>query len=149
MIENNINVRLEHFDGPLGLLLHLIQKEEMSVRDLDLTRITAQYLDYLNKLQNLNFDIAGEYLYMAATLLHIKSQNCVDEGEQDRKLLKNEDGEPMITKTQLIQKLEELQRFQKMGEKFWEKLPRRDEHIFVKPKVDRKAIQNSILSPMD
>ena len=149
MIENNINVRLDHFDGPLGLLLHLIQREEMSIRDLNLNRLTAEYLDYLNKLQNLNFDIAGEYLYMAATLLHIKSQNCVDEGEEERKLLKNEDGEPMITKTQLIQKLEELQRFQKMGEKFWEKLPRRDEHIFVKPKVDRKAIQNSILSPMD
>lgn len=144
----NINVSLPHFDGPLGLLLHLIQKEEMNIRDLDITKITKQYLDYLSKLEELNFDIAGDYLYMAATLLHIKSETCINE-EEEKKLLKEINADEILTKTELIRRLEELKHHQKIAEAFWEKVPRRDEHIFVKPKVDRKALQNSILTPMD
>ena len=79
MNQNEILVKIDRFDGPLALLLHLIQKEEMRIQDLDVTTITNQYLDYLNKMQDLNFDVAGEYLFMAATLLHIKSQTVADE----------------------------------------------------------------------
>ena len=59
MIETNIQVKLDHFDGPLGLLLHLIQKEEMNIAELDINKITNQYLAYLNKLKDVNFDVAG------------------------------------------------------------------------------------------
>ena len=62
MLDTSIQVRTNNFDGPLGLLLHLVQKDEMDVRSLDLTRITAQYLDYLAKMQEVNFDVAGDYL---------------------------------------------------------------------------------------
>lgn len=147
MIETNIQVKLDRFDGPLGLLLHLVQREEMSIRELDINKITHQYLDYLQKLQDVNFDIAGEYLYLAASLLYIKSKS-VTEDEEEKIRIENPDNLEITTKTQLIQKLEELAKFQKMGEKLMT-LPRRDEDIFVKPKVDRKAIQNSILTPMD
>lgn len=147
MIEHNIQVKLDHFDGPLGLLLHLIQREQMSIRDLDVTSITAQYIDYLQKMQELNFDVAGEYLYMAATLLYIKSKSVADE-ENEKVRLDDDVQLSITTKTQLIQKLEELQKFQKLGEKLFQ-LPKRDEDIFVKPKVDRQAIQNSILAPME
>lgn len=146
MIEHNIQVKLDHFDGPLGLLLHLIQREQMSIRDLEINRITQQYIDYLQKMQDLNFDVAGEYLYMAASLLYIKSKSVAEDEEEKIKV----DGDlalEITTKTQLIQKLEELQKFQRLGEKLMT-LPRRDEDIFVKPKVDKKAIQNSILTPM-
>jgi len=147
MIENNIQVRLERFDGPLSLLLHLIQKEEMNVRELDITQITKQYLDYLALMKDLNFDIAGEYLYMAASLLYIKSQNCLNEEDQKNKV--SLDGELEITsKTQLIEKLEELERFRKLGEKLWN-LDKKGHNIFVKPKIDRKAIIDSILTPME
>lgn len=147
MIETQINVRLDQFDGPLGLLLHLIQKEEIDIKDLEINTITNQYLDYLQKLQDVNFDVAGEYLYLAASLLYIKSKNVTE--EQEEKIKIEGLGELEITtKTQLIQKLEELARFQKLGEKLMN-LPRRDEDIFVKPKVDKKSIQNSILLPMD
>jgi segregation and condensation protein A len=147
MIENNIQVRLERFDGPLSLLLHLIQKEEMNVRELDITQITKQYLDYLALMKDLNFDIAGEYLYMAASLLYIKSQNCLSEEDQKNKV--SLDGELEITsKTQLIEKLEELERFRKLGEKLWN-LDKKGHNIFVKPKIDRKAIIDSILTPME
>lgn len=145
MIENNIQVKLDKFDGPLGLLLHLIQREEVDIKDLDINQITQQYLDYLKKLQDVNFDVAGEYLYMAASLLFIKSQTVTQ--EEDQKIKVNEDDLEITTKAQLIAKLEELQKFQQLGEKLWT-LPRRDEDIFVKPKVDKKAIQNSILTPM-
>ncbi len=145
MIENNIQVKLDKFDGPLGLLLHLIQREEVDIKDLDINQITQQYLDYLKKLQDVNFDVAGEYLYMAASLLFIKSQTVTQ--EEDQKIKINEDDLEITSKAQLIAKLEELQKFQQLGEKLWT-LPRRDEDIFVKPKVDRKAIQNSILTPM-
>lgn len=146
MIEHNIQVKLDHFDGPLGLLLHLIQREEMNIKELEINSITNQYIDYLQKMQDLNFDIAGEYLYMAATLLYIKSKNIAEDEEQKIRLTGDENIH-ITTKTELIKKLEELQKFQMIGEQLMN-LPRRDEDIFVKPKIDRKAIQNSILTPM-
>jgi hypothetical protein len=80
-------------------------------------------------------------------LLYIKSKSVAD--EENEKVQLDEDIQLSITtKTQLIQKLEELQKFQKLGEKLFQ-LPKRDEDIFVKPKVDRQAIQNSILAPME
>ena len=147
MIDTHIQVRLDQFDGPLGLLLHLIQKEELSIKDLDINKITYQYLNYLDKLQDVNFDVAGEYLYLAASLLFIKSKTVTEEEEEKIKLGDVTDLE-ITTKTQLIHKLEELARFQKLGQRLMT-LPRKNEEIFVKPKVDRKAIQNSILLPMD
>jgi len=146
MIESNIQVKLDRFDGPLGLLLHLVQREDLDIKDLDMNKLTGQYLDYLNKLKDINFDIAGEYLYMAASLLFIKSKTVAEEEEHKIRIENIEDLE-ITSKAQLIEKLEELQKFQLLGEKLWT-LPRRDEDIFVKPKVNRKAIQNSILTPM-
>ncbi len=148
MIEANINVKLNQFDGPLGLLLHLIQREEVPIRSLEINQITKQYLDYLKKMHNLNFDIAGEYLYMAATLLYIKSQNCVETSEKEKLSREAAEHFQITTKTDLINRLEELERFQRLGSKLWE-LPRKNEEIFVRPKIDRKKIVNSILAPMD
>ena len=82
--EQQIRVQLDHFDGPLALLLHLIQREEYSIEELDLNTITKQYLIYLNKMNELDFDVAGEYLYMASTLLFLKSKYCVDEEDAKR-----------------------------------------------------------------
>lgn len=150
MLDTSIQVRTNNFDGPLGLLLHLVQKEEMDIRGLDLTRITAQYLDYLAKMQEVNFDVAGDYLYLAATLLLLKSKSAVSQEEAER--LRGEmDGDPTLAITseaELIRRLEELQHFQKMGEKLWA-MNKKGHEIFVKPKVDRKAIVDSILLPMD
>ncbi len=147
MLDTSIQVRTEQFDGPLALLLHLIQKEEMDIRKLDLTLITQQYLAYLAKMRDLNFDLAGEYLYMASTLLLLKSNNCVT--EEENKIIAESSGSEVITsESELIRRLEELQKFQKLGEKLWA-MPQRDKDIFVKPKVNRKAIIDSILSPMD
>jgi segregation and condensation protein A len=150
MTENEILVKIDRFDGPLALLLHLIQKEEMRIQDLNLTLITRQYLDYLQKMQDLNFDVAGEYLFMAATLLYLKSQTVADES-QDQNLIKISAGElglEIQTRGDLIKRLEELERFQRLGQKLWG-LPKKGHEIFVKAKVDRKVIENSILTPID
>src|SRR3989442_1539431 len=67
-------VKLEHFEGPLDLLLHLIKKNEVDIHDIPIAVITQQYLDAIHLMQELNLDIAGEFLVMAATLIHIKSK---------------------------------------------------------------------------
>jgi len=149
MSENEILVKVDRFDGPLALLLHLVQKDEMSIRELELTTITNQYLEYLQKMQDLNFDVAGEYLYMASTLLFLKSQSVADETvDQDLKANVGDLGLEIQTKGDLIKRLEELERYQRLGQRLWG-LPKKGHEIFVKPKIDRKAIENSILTPID
>ena len=148
MLDTTIQVKTDHFDGPLSLLLLLVQKEEMDVRNLNLTKITQQYLTYLSQMRDLNFDVAGDYLYLAATLLLLKSKTAITEEEINR-LKENSDSELNITsEAELVRRLEELQHFQKMGEKLWE-LPKKGHEIFVKPKINRKAVVNSILVPME
>jgi segregation and condensation protein A len=67
-------VHLEHFEGPLDLLLHLIKKSEVNIYDIPISIITKQYLDTIHLMQELNLDVAGEFLVMAASLIHIKSR---------------------------------------------------------------------------
>jgi segregation and condensation protein A len=67
-------VRLDNFEGPLDLLLHLIRRHEVDIYDIPIALITQQYLDYIDLMQELNLDVAGEFLVMAATLIHIKSR---------------------------------------------------------------------------
>jgi segregation and condensation protein A len=67
-------IRLENFEGPLDLLLHLIRQHRLNIYDIPITLITAQYLEYIELMQELNLDVAGEFLVMAATLIHIKSR---------------------------------------------------------------------------
>src|SRR3954468_3340142 len=79
-------VRLDKFEGPLDLLLHLIKQHKVDIYDIPITAITAQYLDYIDLMQELNLDVAGEFLVMAATLIHIKSRTLlprVDPAQED------------------------------------------------------------------
>jgi segregation and condensation protein A len=83
-----ITIQLDGFEGPLDLLLHLIKREELDIWDIPIARITHQYLDYLQLMQNLNINVAGEWLVMAATLIYIKSRMLLppdpgSEGEEE------------------------------------------------------------------
>src|SRR5262245_6100466 len=69
-----ITIKLQSFEGPLDLLVHLIKKHQINVYDIPIALITKQYLEYLNLMQELNLDLASEFLVMAATLIHIKSR---------------------------------------------------------------------------
>jgi segregation and condensation protein A len=103
-------VKLELFEGPLDLLLHLIKRNEVSITDIPIAAITDQYLALLNDLPELNLDTAGEYLVMAATLMHIKSRMLLpldEDGEEDE----NED-----PRAALVQQLLEYQRYREVAE---------------------------------
>src|SRR5262245_38860437 len=103
-------VKLGIFEGPLDLLLHLVKKNEVDLSDLPVAKITDQYLGYLELMQQLDLDVAGEYLVMAATLLHLKSRLLlpVDETAED------EDGED--PRAELARQLLEYQRFKEAAE---------------------------------
>jgi segregation and condensation protein A len=99
-------VQLDIFEGPLDLLLHLIKKNEVSITDIPIATITEQYLQTLEVMQSLNLDVAGEFLVMAATLIHIKSRMLLpmtDEEEDE------EDGSD--PRAELVRRLLEYQRF--------------------------------------
>jgi len=98
-------VKLAVFEGPLDLLLHLIKKEEVDIYDIPVARITDEYLQYLNLLETMNLDVAGEYLVMAATLTHIKSRMLLPPSEDDTE---EPDEDP---RTDLVQQLVEYQRY--------------------------------------
>ena len=70
-------VKLDAFEGPLDLLLHLIRKSELNIYDIPIALITEQYLGYITLMQDLNLDVAGEFLVMASTLIHIKSRTLL------------------------------------------------------------------------
>lgn len=102
-------VKLSVFEGPLDLLLHLIRQNEVDITDIPIARIAEQYVDTIDLMQELNLDIAAEYLVMAATLALIKSRMLLpDEGPED------DDG--MDPRTDLVQRLLEYQRFKEAAE---------------------------------
>jgi len=98
------SVKLEGFEGPLDLLLHLIQKEEMDIYDIQIAHITDRYLEYVNLMEQLDLDVASEFLVMAATLLHIKSQSILPQ------LTLNAE-HPIRDQEQLVKQLLEYKRF--------------------------------------
>ena len=99
-------VKLEVFEGPLDLLLYLIKKEELDIYDIPVAKITDQYLEYLELMQLLDLGIAGEFLVMAATLIHIKSKMLLppDQVEGDDK----EEADP---RAELVRRLLEYKKF--------------------------------------
>ena len=77
-----IQIRLENFSGPLDLLLHLIKSHEMDIYDIRIVEITEQYLTIIKQMNQLDLDIAGEFLLMAATLVYIKSRMLLPVSEE-------------------------------------------------------------------
>jgi segregation and condensation protein A len=97
---------LEIFEGPLDLLLHLIKKNELSITDIPIAAITEQYLATVELMQTLNLDLAGEYLVMAATLIHIKSRMLLPAGDDEP-----DEDEGIDPRAELVRRLLEYQRY--------------------------------------
>jgi len=87
----NYEIKLDVFEGPLDLLLHLIHRNEVSITDIPIALITKQYLDTIELMKSLNLDVAGEYLVMAAFLTHIKSQMLLPSSQDDEEGEQGED----------------------------------------------------------
>jgi segregation and condensation protein A len=101
-------VRLSNFEGPLDLLLHLIKKNELNIHDIPIALITAQYLEAIALMQELDLDVAGDFLVMAATLIHIKSKMLLPRPETAAGI----EGEPEEDpRDALVRRLLEHQKF--------------------------------------
>jgi segregation and condensation protein A len=148
MFETEIHVKIDSYDGPLSLLLLLIQKEDMDIKNLNLPLITEQYLEYLAQLQEINFDEAGEYLFLASSLLFLKSESCV--GRENEKIVESEGSLlfDIMSKSELIRRLEELKKFQQLGQALWV-MPKKGVDEFTRPKIVKKNLMSSLTLPME
>jgi segregation and condensation protein A len=117
--------RLEGFEGPLDLLLHLIQKNELDIFNIPIAIITEQYLEYLQLMKVLNLDVAGEYLLMASTLLHIKSKMLLPKSSEE------EEEEEEDPRAELVRRLLEYQKYKQAAGEL-EKRPILDRDVFVR-----------------
>src|SRR4051812_34116609 len=97
-------VKINIFEGPLDLLLHLIQKNDLDIYDIPISDITREYLGYLDVLQELNLNVAGDFLVMAATLMQIKAKTLLPADP-------NEVSEGPDPRAELVQRLLEYQKF--------------------------------------
>jgi chromatin segregation and condensation protein Rec8/ScpA/Scc1 (kleisin family) len=111
-----LEVFLEAFEGPLDLLLYLIRRQNLNILDIPLAEITRQYMQYIELMQELQLELAGEYLVMAATLAEIKSRMLLPRPKLD------EDGE-LDPRAELVRRLQEYERFKRAAEDI-DKLPR-------------------------
>ena len=103
---NKYAIKIDNFEGPLDLLCHLIDKNKMDIYDINLSEITDQYIDYLNEQEQLNLEIASEFLVMASTLLYLKSKNL---------LPKQETEEEEVTEEELIRRIIEYKKFKEIS----------------------------------
>lgn len=108
--DSSYTIRLNGFEGPLDLLLHLIRKNEIDIFNIPIALITEQYMEYLRIMKTLNLDIAGEYLLMASTLLHIKSRMLLPRREEEEK------GQEEDPRAELVQRLLEYQKYKAAAE---------------------------------
>lgn len=134
---DSLNINITNFEGPFDLLIHLIRKNKMDIKDIRISEITKEYIDYLNKAKILDLDIASEFLVVCATLLEIKSKEILPKYEEE---VDDED-----LKEKLVLRIEEYEKFQNIS-KYLEKKYNEDLFIFTKrpesieePEVDVKA----------
>ncbi|AEF94876.1 Segregation and condensation protein A [Desulfotomaculum nigrificans CO-1-SRB] len=102
------SVKLSSFEGPLDLLLHLIDKDQINIYDIPIAQITAQYLEYLEKMQQLDMDVASEFLVMAATLISIKARMLLPRAAKNNASGEEEGPDP---REELVQRLLEYRKF--------------------------------------
>ncbi len=105
------SIKIDNFEGPLDLLCYLIDKNKMNIYDVNLSDITEQYIEFLNAMEEMNLEIASEFLVMASTLLYLKSKKL---------LPKQEDEEEEITEEELIRRIIEYKKFKEISKVFKE-----------------------------
>jgi segregation and condensation protein A len=145
-LELSYQVRLDKFEGPLDLLLHLIKKNEINIYDIPIALITQQYLEYLSLMKSLNLAVAGEFLVMAATLVHIKSRMLLptDDLEAD------EDDGP-DPREELVRRLLEYKRYKDAAmqldsrERLWREIFAREQSPAVPERSDEAPLEEVAL----
>ena len=115
------------FEGPLDLLLDLIKRQEMNIHDIQISKITSQYLDYLHQLEQLNVDVSAEFIYMAATLIYIKSKMLLPPDPLASPEEQTED-----PREELVQRLLEHEKFKNAAQLLYQK-QQIEENVWSKP----------------
>ena len=117
--KNKYELKLTNFEGPLDLLIYLIDKNKMNIYDISIDDITRQYLQFLNSQKELDLEIASEFIVMATNLLVIKSKKLLPKEKE-----KNEDEsiQDDLTEEELVRKLVEYKKYKEMAERFREKI---------------------------
>ena len=129
-------VKLEIFEGPLDLLLYLIRKDELNIHDIPIATITEQYIQYLELMKMLDLDIAGEFIVMAATLIHIKSKMLLPEEAES---IEEEEQDP---RDELVRKLLEYKKFKEAAEQL-KNMEAKSKEVFVRPSTKDDIDLNS------
>ncbi|HEY6466788.1 MAG TPA: segregation/condensation protein A [Candidatus Acidoferrales bacterium] len=119
-------INLPAYEGPLDLLLDLIRKQEMDIHNIPIAKITEQYLDYLHQLEKLDIDLSADFIYMAATLIHIKSKMLLP---ADPLASAEEQGDP---RQELVHRLLEHEKFKNAAQMLYEKQQIED-HVWSRP----------------
>ncbi len=137
-------IKLEIFEGPLDLLLHLIYRNEVSITDIPIALITQQYLDTVELMKSLNLDVAGEYLVMAAYLTHVKSQMLLppDESTEDNSELTSD------PRDELVSHLLEYMRYKEAAESL-ASMPLLDNEVFARQASDEFADMPRSQQPLE
>ena len=139
-------VRIENFEGPLDLLLHLIKKSEINIYDIPIAVIAKQYLAYLEAMEDLNLTVAGEFLVMAATLLQIKSKMLLP---VDDTVEEDEDGPD--PREELVRRLLEYKKFKDAArqldnqERMWREHYNREQSPLVELETDEALLEDMSL----
>nr|WP_285839950.1 segregation/condensation protein A [Alkalihalophilus marmarensis] len=135
---NPYNVKLDTFEGPLDLLLHLINQAEVDIYDIPVAPITDQYMSYVHAMQELHLDIASEYLVMAATLLAIKSKTLLPKQEElfDEELIIEDEEDP---RDELMNRLIEYRKYKEAATELKEKEEKRS-LVHTRPPEDLEPL---------
>lgn len=128
---SGFDVRLPIYDGPIDLLLDLVRKHKLDILDLPIAQITEQYLDYLRRAEELNIDLGGEFVFMASTLIHIKSKMLLPKDPK----IPGEEQDEEDPRAELVQQLLEREKFRGAAEMLKEKRVV-EENVWSNPPVD-------------
>ena len=120
-------IQIPMYEGPLDLLLDLIKQQKMNIHDIRISEITAQYLDYLHKLEELDVDVSAEFIYMAATLIYIKSKMLLPPDP-----LSSEEEQAADPRVELVQRLVEHEKFKNAAQLLYQK-QQIEENVWSKP----------------
>jgi len=120
-------IQIPIFEGPLDLLLDLIKKQEMNIHEIPISKITSQYLDYLHQLEQLNVDVSAEFIYMAATLIYIKSKMLLPPDP-----LASPEEQAADPREELVQRLLEHEKFKNAAQLLYQK-QQIEENVWSKP----------------
>lgn len=126
-----LNFRLEHYEGPLDLLLDLIRKQQIDIYDIPIARITAQYLAYMERAAELDVELSAEFVYMAATLIHIKSKMLLPKDPELLELEREDD-----PRKELVERLLEHERFKSAAEMLQQKRMI-EEAVWSNPQIEQ------------